>query len=227
VKNADENHVVAFRFFSSLVRQPCVLDHSLETEEYLPLAKPYFPSMNARELVDHVRSGPAELVLDKPLPHFRRRTRSNPCDFNEFLDALQSSETIYTAACSSHRQLGIPEDEWVLLFKTLGRIRYMQTLTLWCAVGSRDFHPFQAVAEALHNAHSLCMLIVVLQDRTIPRDSTGMIELVNALRVHTTLEEFMWVDSCVPLESAQSTVLDPVLRALPACHVPTSERSRF
>jgi hypothetical protein len=140
VKNADENHVVAFRFFSSLVRQPCVLDHSLETEEYLPLAKPYFPSMNARELVDHIRSGPVELVLDKPLPRFRRRTRSNPCDFNEFLDALQSSETIYTAACSSHRQLGISEDEWVLLFKTLGRIRYMQTLTLWCAVGSRDFH---------------------------------------------------------------------------------------
>jgi hypothetical protein len=49
--------------------------------------------MNPRELVDHIRSGPAELVLDKPL-RFRRRTRSNPCDFNEFLQALHSSETI-------------------------------------------------------------------------------------------------------------------------------------
>jgi hypothetical protein len=31
--------------------------------------------MNSRELVDHFRSGPAELVLDDPL-RFRRRTRS-------------------------------------------------------------------------------------------------------------------------------------------------------
>jgi hypothetical protein len=51
--------------------------------------------MNARELVDHLRSsGPAELILYEPLPRFRRRTRSNPRDFNEFLEALQSSETI-------------------------------------------------------------------------------------------------------------------------------------
>jgi hypothetical protein len=49
--------------------------------------------MNPRELVDHIRSGPAELVLSKPL-RFRRRTRSNPCDFSEFLQALQSTETI-------------------------------------------------------------------------------------------------------------------------------------
>jgi hypothetical protein len=41
----------------------------------------------ARELVDHIRSGPAELVLHAPL-HFRLRTRSNPYDFNEFLRAL-------------------------------------------------------------------------------------------------------------------------------------------
>jgi hypothetical protein len=49
--------------------------------------------MNPRELVDHIRNGPAKLVLDEPL-RFRRRTRSNPCDFNEFIQALQSSETI-------------------------------------------------------------------------------------------------------------------------------------
>jgi hypothetical protein len=48
--------------------------------------------MNPRELVDHIRSGPTKLVLGKPL-RFRRRTRSNPCDFNEFLQALRSSET--------------------------------------------------------------------------------------------------------------------------------------
>jgi hypothetical protein len=49
--------------------------------------------MNPRELVDHILSGPAKLMLDEPL-RFRRRTRSNPCDFNEFLEALRSVETI-------------------------------------------------------------------------------------------------------------------------------------
>jgi hypothetical protein len=51
--------------------------------------------MNPRELVDHIRSGPAELTLDTPLPRFRRRTRSNPYDFNEFLEALQSNKMIH------------------------------------------------------------------------------------------------------------------------------------
>jgi hypothetical protein len=70
--------------------------------------------MNARELVDHICSGPAKLVLQNPL-RFRRRTRSNPCDFNEFLLALQSNETIRTVECGSHLGLGITEDEWFLL----------------------------------------------------------------------------------------------------------------
>jgi hypothetical protein len=78
--------------------------------------------MNPRELVDHICSGPAKLVFHKQLPRFRRRTRSNPCDFNDFLQALESSETIRTAICASHRQLGVSEDEWVLLVKTLGSI---------------------------------------------------------------------------------------------------------
>ena len=56
--------------------------------------------MNPRELVDHIRSGPADSVLKEPL-RFHRRTRSNPCDFNEFLQALQSSETIRTMDCMS------------------------------------------------------------------------------------------------------------------------------
>jgi hypothetical protein len=78
--------------------------------------------MNPRELVDRIRSGPAELVLKEPLC-FRSQTCSNPCDFKEFLQALQSSETIRAAACESHQGLGIAEDEWALLVKTLGRIK--------------------------------------------------------------------------------------------------------
>jgi hypothetical protein len=63
--------------------------------------------MNPREHV--IRSGPEELVLDKPL-RFRRRTRSNPCDFSEFLQALQFSETIRTVRCKSQVRLNITED---------------------------------------------------------------------------------------------------------------------
>jgi hypothetical protein len=125
--------------------------------------------MDSRELVDQIRSGPAELVLDKPI-HFRRRRcfngRFNPCDFDKFLQALQSSETIRTFYCGSHRELGISEDEWVLLVKALGRIRDIQTLCLCCRAGSRDLCPFQAFADALKNARSLHKLKIHLYGAT-------------------------------------------------------------
>jgi hypothetical protein len=114
--------------------------------------------MNARELVDHIRSGPAELDLQKPL-RFRRRTRSNPCGFNEFLQALQSSETIRDVTCWPQQHLGIAEEEWVLLVKTLGSIKDIQNLVFGCS-SSRDFVPFQAVADAVYNAQSLFKLTV-------------------------------------------------------------------
>jgi hypothetical protein len=173
--------------------------------------------MNPRELVDHIHSGPANLVLDKPL-RFRRRTRSNPCDFNEFLQALQSSETIRYIDCESYHTLGISEDEWVLLVKTLGTIRDIQRLDFFCKDASRDFHPLQAVADAVNNAQSLLKLFVVQERETFPRDPSGMIALANALREHTALEEFGCVDFCSRMEEvSQSTAFDPVLWALPAC----------
>jgi hypothetical protein len=181
-------------------------------------AQLFFPTMNPRELVDHIRSGPAELVrvLGEPL-RFRRRTRSNPCDFNEFLEALQSSETIRTVECGTQLHLGISEREWVLLVKTLGRIKDIQHLKFYCARGSRDFHPFQAVADGVCNAQSLCKLEVVLERGSLfPRDPSGMIAFADALREHTTLRVFFWIEFGSRIEVAQNT-LDPVLRALPAC----------
>jgi hypothetical protein len=177
--------------------------------------------MNPRELVDHIRSGPAEVVFDEPL-RFRRRTRSNPCDFNEFLQALRSSETIRTATCFPNRIIGITEDEWVLLVKALGSIKGIVGLSFVCKSGSRDFHPFQAVADAVNNARSLFELDVRIHGETFPRDSSGLAALANALREHMALEEFAWYDYISPLlEAAQSTALDPLLRALPACrHLP-------
>jgi hypothetical protein len=40
-----------------------------------------------------IRSGPASLVMFETLP-FHRRTLFNPYDFNQFLQALQSSQKI-------------------------------------------------------------------------------------------------------------------------------------
>jgi hypothetical protein len=174
--------------------------------------------MKPRELVDHIRSGPAELVLrDEPL-RFRRRTRSKPCDFNEFIQALQSSETIRTAECGSHRELGISEDEWVLLVKTLGSIKGIHNLDLYCIAGSRDFHPFQAFADAVKSAQPLCKLRVGVGEETFPRDPSGLTALASALREHTTLRNFSWADLCPLLGTAQSAALDPVLRHCQRVH---------
>jgi hypothetical protein len=169
--------------------------------------------MNPRE----IRSGPAKLVLDKPL-RFRRRTRSNPCDFNEFLQALQSSETIRTVTCKSHVLLSIAEYQWVLLVKALGRIQDIQHLRLQCSHGSRDFHPLQAVADAVNNADSLFNLrvAVVTTIGSSASDLSGLIALANALREHTALQEFAWFDY-VSWRGPRDLSLDPVLRALPTC----------
>jgi hypothetical protein len=171
-------------------------------------------TMNPRELVDHILSGPADLGLNEPL-RFRRRTRSNPCDFNEFLEALQSSKTIRDVQCRSQLHLGITEDEWVLLIKTLGSIRNIHRLEICCKPGSRSFHPFQAIADALNNARSLFELKIGVEVFTFPRDPSGLIALANAVRENTSLENFTWIDWCP--RAPWDVTSDPVLRALPAC----------
>jgi hypothetical protein len=168
--------------------------------------------------MDRIRSGPTELVLDRALPRFRRRTCFNPCDFSDFLRALQTSETIRNAACVSHLDLGITEDEWVLLVKTLGSMKCIDHLQVRCAACFRDFCPFQAVAGAVKNAYSLRALGIGLAGTgtTFPRDQSGMIALANTLREHTSLREFT-CDDLRDQPVAQDLSLDFVLRALPAC----------
>jgi hypothetical protein len=173
--------------------------------------------MHPRELVNHIRSGPIELVFDTPL-RFLPRTCSNPYDFNEFLQALQSSDTIQDVICSSQQTLGITEEEWVLLVKTLGRIRDLQKLKFWCRVGSLEFRPLQAVADAVNNARSLRELVIRIRGQTFSRDPSGLTALANALREHTALQEFRWIDFGSRSQVAPVDIsLDPVLRALPAC----------
>jgi hypothetical protein len=173
--------------------------------------------MNPRELVDHIRSGPNELVLAEPL-RFRRRTRSNPCDFKEFLQVLQSSETIRDVRCASQQTLCITEDEWVLLVKSLGRIRNIKNLSFWCQAGSRHFRPFQAVADAVNAAALLCRLRIRLDGRNFPRDSSGLTALADTLREHTTLQDFRWFDFGTRMEAgSQELSPDCVFRALMDC----------
>jgi hypothetical protein len=69
--------------------------HTLPRRSFLhPLLVLSLLTMNPRELVNRIRSGPALVVLNIPL-RFRRRTWCNghlkPCDFDKFLQALQSS----------------------------------------------------------------------------------------------------------------------------------------
>jgi hypothetical protein len=117
--------------------------------------------MNPRDIVDRIRSGPAQLMLDEPL-RFRRRTRSNPCHFNDFLEALQSSETIRDVSCFSQLVSDITEDEWVRLLKTIGRIRNLNIFRFDFEPGaSPDFH-LQAVADAVNSAHSLLKIVIGL-----------------------------------------------------------------
>jgi hypothetical protein len=84
-----------------------------------------------------------------PLRFHRRR------DFNDFRQALETSETIEHVSCAAHLDLGLSDDEWVLLVETLGRIRDIENLEFNIVSGSRDFHPFQTIADALNNAQSL------------------------------------------------------------------------
>jgi hypothetical protein len=119
--------------------------------------------------------------------------------------------------CGPHTDLEIIEDEWVHLIKMLGSIKGLQNLTLRCTSGSRNFHPLQAVASALNNARSLHRLEIAQEREPFPRDPSELFALANALREHTALEEFGWVDFCQRLEAEQNTTIDPVLRALRAC----------
>jgi hypothetical protein len=135
----------------SLERAPaCLLDTSRHKTIYLLR---YLPPNNEAA----VRQSDSTLHASL---HFRRRTRSNPCDFIEFLKALQSSETVRDGICCSQLHLGIVEDEWVLLVKTIGSIKYIQNLILRCRTGYRDSHPFQAVARAVNNAQLLRKLVI-------------------------------------------------------------------
>jgi hypothetical protein len=137
----------------------------------------------------------------------------------ELADHIRSGriDTPIRFRCYPHQELGIKENEWVHFVKTLGKIKGIQELIFVCKPGSRGFHPFQAIAEAVTNAQSLTYLKVVSSPETWNRDQAGLAMLGNALRQHSSLVDFSWFDICSLEEESQNTTLDPVLLALPAC----------
>jgi hypothetical protein len=87
-----------------------------------------------------------------------------------------------------------------------------------CSPGSRDFHPFQAVADAVNNAQSLRQFSIVLQGEAFPGDVSGLTALANSLREYKTLQEFYWFDVLSRFESAPVDLSpDLVLKSLSAC----------
>jgi hypothetical protein len=177
--------------------------------------------MSARDLVDHIRSGPTSLLLLDKLCFRRRSGDTSPCNFNEIIRALRCNETIRDVYGVSRRKMGISKEQWVRMVNTIGSMKGIKYLTLKCEPGSHDFDTFQAVADAVNNAHSLVRLILSVDWRlaSFPRHPSGMFALTKALREHTNLQEFTWVDITSPdqLEAMNSAAVDPVLQALPLC----------
>jgi hypothetical protein len=101
--------------------------------------------MNPRELVGHIRIGPRKLWLSKPTVE-RVPIRAVSTNFSNSCRS-QSNETIRQVFCFSRLQLCITKVEWILLVKTLGRIRGIQKLSFEFVSGSRDFRPFEAGAH--------------------------------------------------------------------------------
>jgi hypothetical protein len=102
------------------------------------------------------------------------------------------------------------------------RLGESKTFNVWCSTARpvlAAFVPFQAVAVAVQNAHTLRELEFGLQGEIFLRDPTGLIALANALREHPSLQEFNWYDFCsyVQLEAVQIATFDPVLQALQRC----------
>jgi hypothetical protein len=138
--------------------------------------------------MDQIQSGPEELRLAFPL-RFRRRTRSNPCSFDDLLEALQANRTIRQARCHNHVELGITESEWCRLVRTLGSIWGLKKLEVVWQSGSHGFHPLQVVARAVDSANSLHELTIIGSDSE-QSDPAGEVSLAQSLRQHGTLDSF-------------------------------------
>jgi hypothetical protein len=110
--------------------------------------------MKPYELFDLIRlNNTNELELKHTL-RFRRRSRSNPCSFDDLIQALQSNESIRTVRCQGNVSLGITQEEWFLFVRTLGTIPALRQLS-FLGQDVPNVPPVQAVADAVGSARLL------------------------------------------------------------------------
>jgi hypothetical protein len=187
--------------------------------DWIPKSERQRQAMNRRELVDQ--------ILNRDLA-----ACSIPYEFNDITRVLQSrllqsSVTIRTVNCRSHREYGISEDKWVLLVQTLGCITGIQNLRFSVNNASHNFRPLQAISNVVRSAHSLRTLGIILNGSElpggiIPEDPTGLTALTNAIRHLPVLNSFQWLHyryNHQRLQEAQQhdIVHDTVFQALSSC----------
>jgi hypothetical protein len=173
------------------------------------------PVLSPRGVVDYILSGPAKIEFMMPIC-FSNQTHSNPCDFNDLLQALRSNVTIRQVKCYMCQNMGFTEDEWVLLVQTLGCIAGIQNMCFIIDHVSY-YYSFQAISDAVNSAHSLHTLSISLNQLIIPGDPSGLTVLANALRQHPVLHSFHWRFFILPPSAQQHDMPpDSVFRALSA-----------
>lgn len=154
--------------------------------------------MTPIELVQRISGGTKELVLDQPLLRLNiRRTRSNPCHFDDFLSALGSNVTLESVECATHTDLGISKTRWASLVRTIGAIRNLQCLKLcWMGSSTNTCDHWADVAMTLQAASFLRELTIrMIGVRMIPSARAGLETLAGTLREHKRIQTFVWHDS--------------------------------
>jgi hypothetical protein len=177
--------------------------------------------MKPYELFDKIRlNNPSELELKHTL-RFRRRSRSNPCSFDDLLQALQSNESIHTVRCQGDISLGITQEEWFLFVETLGRIRGLRQLS-FLGQNVPNVPPAQAVANAVGGAR-LLRTLQIGEGVIIFGSRAGFVDLCHNIgSCCLELEEVDWQGKFRSTwdnreNPAANNCLDPLFRALALC----------
>ena len=177
--------------------------------------------MKPYELFDLIRlDDPEELELKHTL-RFRRRSRSNPCSFDDLIQALQSNESIRTVRCQGNVSLGITQEEWFLFVQTLGKIPALRQLS-FLGQDVPNVPPVQAVADAVGSAR-LLRTFQIGEGVILFGSKTGFETLCyNISSCCLDLEQVEWQGkfrSTWEIRENRDTnnCLDPLFRALALC----------
>lgn len=91
---------------------------------------------------------------------FRRRTRSNPVSFQDFLQSLRDTKGIRTVFCYPSMFLGIRQDEWHQIVCTFGQLENLSSLNFTFGYGGFIAISASALAETLERTSSIKKLVL-------------------------------------------------------------------